>query len=224
MRSNRLSGAASLVAALTLGAATGLTAQAHHGAEQGQHDVRHGHTSPGIWMEAQNLGFEEWSRAFQGSNIVNDIGDRPHTAFIADDAAYQQIDDNRRQVWQSDPATQRQAVAHTLVEGRLTLDELRAREYVVTVDGDHIRVRTEGDRVWIGEAEIIRGDLQAGTSAIHQVDRVIWPENPEMTRPQQPVEVTEPIEPEHERRPEATQPQNPPVEEPRPDPQRVQPR
>jgi hypothetical protein len=224
MRSNRLFGAAALMAALTFGATGCLPPQVEQAGAPGQQGVAHGHTSPGISMEAQNLGFEEWSRAFQGSGIVNDIGDRPHTALIADDAAYQRIDEDRRQVWQADPATQRQAVAHTLIEGRLTLEDLRAREYVVTVDGEHIRVRTEGDRVWIGDAEIIQGDLQAGASTIHQIDRVIWPENPEMTRPQQPVEVTEPIEPDHERRPEATQPQSPPVVEPRPDPERVQPR
>jgi uncharacterized surface protein with fasciclin (FAS1) repeats len=212
-------GVAVFAMAIAFGAAAGLEAQVERGGhhEMPHHDMPHEGAGHDLWMGAHHAGFEEWSQAFHASGMAEHVGDGAYTAFIADDDAYGMLPENRREVWVADPGTQRQAVAHTVIEGRLTLDDLRQRDHVVTVDGDHIPVRTDGERVWIGDSEIVRADLPAGASTIHQLDSAIWPEEPEATRPQQPVEVNEPMEPEHERRPEATHPQHPPVVEPRPE-------
>jgi uncharacterized surface protein with fasciclin (FAS1) repeats len=176
MKLNGFFAAAAVVTAMSLGA-TSAYSQVGAGADgAGQLGAGQGHISPAVWTGAQNLGFQEWGRSFEAATDLHErIGDRPHTAFIADDMAYGQVDATQRQAWQADPQAQRAALGHTIVEGRLTMEDLRQRDHVMTIDGQRVPVRVDGDNVWVGDARITRGDLEAGTSAIHQVDRVTWP-------------------------------------------------
>jgi uncharacterized surface protein with fasciclin (FAS1) repeats len=175
MKLNGLFAAAAVVTAMTFGATSAYTQVGTPGA--GQADAAHGHVSPAVWTGAQNLGFQEWGRTFGTATDLHErMADRPHTAFIADDMAYGQVSPAQRQAWQADPQAQRAAVGHTIVEGRWTMDQLRQRDHVMTIDGQRLPVRVVGDDVWVGDARITRGDLEAGTSAIHQVDRVTWPQ------------------------------------------------
>jgi uncharacterized surface protein with fasciclin (FAS1) repeats len=131
---------------------------------------------PGIWTEAQTRGFQEWTRGVQAAGLHDRIGQGEFTAFIADDAAYQQVPAGQRQTWQTDPAAQRAAFGHTVIEGRYTMDQLRQRQYVTTIEGQRLPVRVEGDRVFVGDAMIREGDIAAGTGMIHTMDRVTWPQ------------------------------------------------
>jgi uncharacterized surface protein with fasciclin (FAS1) repeats len=132
-------------------------------------------TAPDLWHTAETRGFQEWTRAVEAAGLRQQVVATPHTVFIADNTAYQQVPAATRQAWQADPAVQRRAVSYTIIPGRLTLAELRQREYVTTLDGQRLAVRTEGDRVWVGNALIREGDIVAGTGAIHTVDRVLLP-------------------------------------------------
>jgi uncharacterized surface protein with fasciclin (FAS1) repeats len=133
-------------------------------------------TPPSIWTEAHTHGFHEWSRGAQAAGLQDRLGTRAHTAFIAGDQAYTQVPATQRQAWETDPAAHRAAMGHTIIEGRLTADELRQRQYVTTIDGARVPVRVEGDNVFVGDARVTRADLAAGESVIHQVDRVTWPQ------------------------------------------------
>jgi uncharacterized surface protein with fasciclin (FAS1) repeats len=174
MRRSRILSAAALVTVFALAAPFAAHAQTP------AHDHR------GIWEEAQTRGFQEWTRGIEAVGLQQRLHDQPHTVFIADDMAYQQIPATQRQAWQTDPAAQRAAFGHTIVEGRLTLEELRQRQYVTTIDGQQLPVRVDGDRVWVGDAMIREGDIEAGTGTIHTVDRVTWPQEPGL-QPQQPM-------------------------------------
>jgi uncharacterized surface protein with fasciclin (FAS1) repeats len=136
---------------------------------------------------AQEHGFREWTRGVEAAGLEQRLGERPHTVFIADDPTYQRVPATRTQAWQTDPAAHRAAIGHTIVEGRLTRDDLRQREYVRTIDGRRVPVRVEGDRIWVGDAEIREADIAAGPGLIHQVDRVTWPDEPQVQPLDQPV-------------------------------------
>jgi uncharacterized surface protein with fasciclin (FAS1) repeats len=131
---------------------------------------------PTIWTTAEAQGFHEWHRAAMAAGLQDRLGTRAHTVFIADDAAWGQVPPMQRQAWQSDPAAHRAALGHTVVEGRMTFDELRQREYVTTIDGTRLPVRVEGENVFVGDARVSRWDIAAGNGVIHQVDRVTWPQ------------------------------------------------
>jgi uncharacterized surface protein with fasciclin (FAS1) repeats len=104
-------------------------------------------TAPSIWTEAHTHGFHEWSRGAEAAGLQDRLGTRPHTVFIAGDQAYRQVPATQRQAWDADPASHRAAMGHTVVEGRMTMDQLRQRQYVTTIDGVRVPVRMEGDNV-----------------------------------------------------------------------------
>jgi uncharacterized surface protein with fasciclin (FAS1) repeats len=132
-------------------------------------------TTPDLWHTAEARGFHEWTRTVEAAGLRQQLVATPHTVFIADDRAYQQVPATQRQAWQTDPALHRTAVGYTVVPGRLTLAELRQREYVTTLDGQRLAVRTEGDRVWVGNALVSEAEIAGGNGMIYQVDRVILP-------------------------------------------------
>jgi len=142
-------------------------------------------TPPSIWTEAHTHGFHEWSRGAETARLQERLGTRPHTAFIAGDQAYTQIPATQRQAWETDPAAHRAAMGHTIVEGRMTMEDLRQRQYVTTIDGARVPVRVEGDNIFVGDARVTRADLAAGESVIHEVDRVTWPQQEQQMQPGQ---------------------------------------
>jgi uncharacterized surface protein with fasciclin (FAS1) repeats len=146
---------------------------------------------------AQQRGFGEWQRGVQIAGLDQQLGARPHTVFVADDAAYQDVPATQSEAWQTDPEAHRSAIGHTIVEGRLTRDELRQREYVTTIDGQQIPLRVEGERIWVGDAEVREADIAAGTGVIHQVDRVTWPDPTRQAMQQDPVQpaLQDPVQP-----------------------------
>ncbi len=133
-------------------------------------------TPPSIWTEAERHGFHEWHRAAQTAGLQDRLETRAHTVFIADDAAWQQVPTTQQQAWQNDPTAHRAALGHTVIEGRLSFDELRQRDHLMTIDGTRVPVRVDGDDVFVGDARVSRWDMEAGNGMIHQVDRVIWPQ------------------------------------------------
>lgn len=169
MKLNRLFAAVAIATATGLAAGPALEAQ-EQPAGPGPAAAPHG-----LMGVAHDRGFQEWSGGVQAAGLQERIDQTPHTAFIAEDAAYLQVPATQRDAWRTDPAAHRAAVGHTLVEGRLTLDDLRQREYVRTIDGERIPVRVEGDVVFLGDARIREADIEAGQGTIHVVDRVTWP-------------------------------------------------
>jgi uncharacterized surface protein with fasciclin (FAS1) repeats len=165
MRANRILSTAGVMAVTCMLAAPQVSAQQQTPA-----------TPPSIWTEAERHGFHEWHRAAQTAGLQDRLGTRAHTVFIADDAAWQQVPATQRQAWQSDPAAHRAVLGHTVIEGRLTYDQLRQRDHVMTIDGTRVPVRVDGDNVFVGDARVSRWDLEAGNGLIHQVDRVSWPQ------------------------------------------------
>jgi uncharacterized surface protein with fasciclin (FAS1) repeats len=170
MKRNGTLSAAALAAAVTLFAVPPAVAQV--GTQTG---VTAAPTSPTM-QAAHERGFHEWARGVEATGLAPRLVGGRHTVFIGDDPAYLRVPATQRQVWQTDPAAQRAAFGHTIVPERLTLQDLRTRQYVTTVDGQRLTVRTEGDRVWIGDALITEGDIAAGEMGmIHTIDRVTWP-------------------------------------------------
>lgn len=189
MKLHRLLSATAIAMSVSLAAGTGIAHAQHPG----------GHTTPASEVTspaqvghpfsevAEQRGFREWARGVEGAGLQNRLAQGEFTAFVADDAAYGQVPATQRQAWQTDPAAHRAALGHTLVEGRMTMNDLRQRQYVTTIDGQRIPVRVEGDRVWLGDAQIREGDIRAGTTGlIHQMDRVTWPQQQPAAGQQQP--------------------------------------
>jgi uncharacterized surface protein with fasciclin (FAS1) repeats len=173
MTSRGILGATALVTALSFVAAPAVTAQQ---TQPGAAGAAGQAAAPSMGTIAHDEGFIAWSEGFEAARLGDQLGERPHTAFVADDAAYGQVPAAQRQAWQTDPAAQRAAIGHTLVEGRITRDDLRQRQYLTTIDGQRLPVRWEGDRVWVGDAEVRPGEIEAGTGMIYRVDRVTWPQ------------------------------------------------
>jgi hypothetical protein len=230
MKRNGIFTAVGLAVAISFSAAPALAQEGptHGGTGQGPH------ATPGaigfVDVAAQH-GFGEWARGILGTEWEGRLRDHPHTVFIAGDAAYQLVDPTTRHTWQTDPAAHRQAVGHSIVEGRLTLEDLMQRQHVTTVTGERLPVEVVGpQQVRVGGALIMGPDIEAGPGMIHQVERVILPQQP-MQQPampqqpmpqqpqQQPVQQPQPMEPQPQPLPQA-QPAQPQPMQPQPQPVR----
>jgi uncharacterized surface protein with fasciclin (FAS1) repeats len=125
-----------------------------------------------VMTTAEQEGFTRWHADVRAAGLEARLGqDRPYTVFAPTDDAYAAMTAADRTRLQ-EAQVRRDFVGHTVVEGRLTAEDLRGREYVTTIDGRRLPVRTEGDRVYVGNALVQRADVAAGPGVIHGVDRV----------------------------------------------------
>jgi len=190
MKFNGLLSATAIATAISFAAAPGVADAQQPTGHTGQHGAAA--QQQNIGTVAQQRGFGEWARGVQGAGLADRLHQSPHTVFVADDAAYQQVPATQRQAWQTDQAAHRAALGHTIVEGRVTMADLRQRDHLTTIDGQRVPVRVEGDRVWVGDAQLREGDIAAGTGMIHQVDRVTWPGQQMQPGQQQPGQQMQP--------------------------------
>ena len=129
-----------------------------------------------FFTTAEREGFTTWRTGVRDAELeARFTPGREYTVFAPTDDAYRAVPAEQRNMWQTDRAAHRAAVGHTIVEGRLTAEDLRQRQYVTTIDGERLPVRTEGDRIMVGDATVQRADVAAGDGLIHGVDRVTWP-------------------------------------------------
>jgi uncharacterized surface protein with fasciclin (FAS1) repeats len=134
--------------------------------------------APNVLTTAEAEGFTQWRAGVRSAGLDARLETGTYTVLAADDAAYARVPTATRSRWTADPAAHRAAVGYTVLDERLTFDQLRTRQTVRTIDGRTLAVRTVGDQVWVGDALVTRQDIAAGPGVIHGVDRVIVPPAP----------------------------------------------
>ena len=78
----------------------------------------------------------------------------------------------------ADRAALRSVLTYHVVSGRLTAADLQGRDYVTTLNGERLRVRTVNGRVMVGNATVAMADVAASNGVIHAIDTVLMPPQP----------------------------------------------
>ncbi|CAA9304676.1 MAG: hypothetical protein AVDCRST_MAG89-720 [uncultured Gemmatimonadetes bacterium] len=132
-----------------------------------------------VQVASANDNFETLVQAVTAADLAGTLsGSGPFTVFAPADAAFDKLPSGALNNLLADRAALRSVLTYHVVSGRLTAADLEGRDYVTTVSGERLRVRTMNGRVMVGNATVSTADVAASNGVIHAIDTVLMPPQP----------------------------------------------
>ncbi|CAN5867177.1 fasciclin domain-containing protein [soil metagenome] len=132
-----------------------------------------------VEVASGNDNFETLVQAVTAADLAGTLsGGGPFTVFAPVDAAFEKLPSGALNNLVADRAALRSVLTYHVVSGRLTAADLQGRDYVTTLNGERLRVRTVNGRVMVGSATVAMADVAASNGVIHAIDTVLMPPKP----------------------------------------------
>jgi uncharacterized surface protein with fasciclin (FAS1) repeats len=101
--------------------------------------------------------------------------DARYTVFAPTDAAFKKVPKRTIDALLKDPAKLRAVLLHHVVKGRVTAKQVVKLRSVQTLNGDSLRLRVRGGKVFVGGARVTKANVFASNGVIHVINRVLVP-------------------------------------------------
>lgn len=124
---------------------------------------------------ARQLGFFKTLVAAVDAAGLDDAFEHkgPFTLFAPTDQAFAKFGSGGIELLQSDPQKLQALLAHHIIQGRSTSDDVVMHQKVTTAMGNNLPVHMESDGIHIGRARVVEADLSADNGIIHAIDTVL---------------------------------------------------
>ena len=66
-------------------------------------------------------------------------------------------------------------LTYHVVPGKLTAADLSDGQQLETVAGETLTVKIDGDKVMVGDATVVKPDVEASNGVVHVIDTVLTP-------------------------------------------------
>jgi uncharacterized surface protein with fasciclin (FAS1) repeats len=121
--------------------------------------------------------FNTLVKAVQAAGLVDTLkGKGPFTVFAPTDEAFAKLPPGTVESLLQDKQKLTQVLTYHVVPGRVTAAQVKPGP-VKTVQGQSLRVRSEGGNVTVDNAKVIKTDVMASNGVIHVIDSVVLPSN-----------------------------------------------
>lgn len=102
-------------------------------------------------------------------------GKGPFTVFAPTDAAFKKVPKKTLDGLAKDKKKLRAVLLLHVAKGRLPASSVVKRSSVKTLNGQSVRVRVSGGKVFVGAARVTSPDVKASNGVIHVIDKVLLP-------------------------------------------------
>jgi uncharacterized surface protein with fasciclin (FAS1) repeats len=102
-------------------------------------------------------------------------GKGPYTVFAPTDKAFAKVPKATLNQLGKDKAALRSVLLLHVAKGRLTAKRVVGRSSIKTLNGQRVRVRVRGERVFVGGARVTAADVRASNGVIHVINKVLIP-------------------------------------------------
>jgi uncharacterized surface protein with fasciclin (FAS1) repeats len=97
------------------------------------------------------------------------------TVFAPTDAAFAKVPKATLRALGKDRAKLRAVLLYHVAKGRLTAAKVVKRRSIRTLEGQRLRVRVRGGKVFVNRARVVQPNVLASNGVIHVVNRVLIP-------------------------------------------------
>jgi uncharacterized surface protein with fasciclin (FAS1) repeats len=99
----------------------------------------------------------------------------PYTVFAPTDAAFAKVPRSTLKALGNDRAKLRAVLLYHVAKGRLTAAKVVKRSSVKTLNGQSLRIRVRGGKVYVGGARVTTANVGASNGVIHVINKVLIP-------------------------------------------------
>jgi uncharacterized surface protein with fasciclin (FAS1) repeats len=136
-------------------------------------------TSENIIQVAKGAGtFNTLTKALQTAGLTNTLETGgPFTVFAPTDAAFAQLPPGELDnLMKPDSKQKLQAILrYHVVEGRISTDELKKEQTVMTLEGEALTVKVQNGKIYVDDAMVEGADIAASNGVIHVINKVLMP-------------------------------------------------
>jgi uncharacterized surface protein with fasciclin (FAS1) repeats len=119
--------------------------------------------------------FNTLVKAVQAAGLVDTLkGKGPFTVFAPTDEAFAKLPAGTVEALLQDKEKLAKVLTYHVVPGKVTASQVKPGE-VKTVQGQALKVRTDGGKVMVDNARVIKADVMASNGVIHVIDTVVLP-------------------------------------------------
>ena len=119
--------------------------------------------------------FNTLATALKAAGLVDTLkGPGPFTVFAPTDAAFAKIPQAELEALLKDKAKLTAVLTYHVVPGKVMASDVKPGA-VKTAQGSAVTVRTQGGKVMVDNATVIKTDISADNGVIHVIDSVILP-------------------------------------------------
>ena len=113
--------------------------------------------------------------AVQAAGLVDTLkGPGPFTVFAPTDDAFAKIPKDKLDALLKDKAALTKVLTYHVVPGKVMAKDVKAGA-VKTVEGSSLSVTTNGGKVAVDNANVVKADITADNGVIHVIDSVVMP-------------------------------------------------
>jgi uncharacterized surface protein with fasciclin (FAS1) repeats len=101
----------------------------------------------------------------------------PFTVFAPSDDAFAKLPSGTVESLIEDIPTLRKILEYHVVAGKVTASEVTKLDKATTVEGGDIPINSSNGSVKVGEAQVVKADVEADNGVIHVIDSVLLPKS-----------------------------------------------
>ncbi|HYG99388.1 MAG TPA: fasciclin domain-containing protein [Terriglobales bacterium] len=159
------------IAAFTLALALTLTSSAFAGDSGGKKNIVDTAVSAGQ--------FNTLAKAIQAAGLAETLkGPGPFTVFAPTDEAFSKLPEGTVEDLLK-PENKEKLTAiltYHVVPGDVTSSQVAGMNSAKTVNGESLSIMSQGGKVRVGDAQVVKTDIQASNGVIHVIDTVLMPQ------------------------------------------------
>ena len=139
--------------------------------------ARHEHPRQNIVETAKAAGqFKTLTTLLKQAGLARTLaGKGRFTVFAPTDAAFAKVPKKTLNALAADRAKLRAVLLYHVAKRRLTAAKVVKRRSIKTLNGERVRIRVRGGRVYVNRARVVTPDVRASNGVIHVINRVLIP-------------------------------------------------
>jgi uncharacterized surface protein with fasciclin (FAS1) repeats len=99
----------------------------------------------------------------------------PYTVFAPTDAAFAKVPKQTLNALLADKAKLKAVLLYHVVPGKVTASQVVKLSSAKTAEGDAVRIKTAGSKVFVNGAKVAAADVMASNGVIHVINKVLIP-------------------------------------------------
>jgi uncharacterized surface protein with fasciclin (FAS1) repeats len=141
------------------------------------HPMREAAPTKNIVATAQAAGqFHTLTALLKRAGLAKTLqGKGPYTVFAPTDRAFAKVPKKTLNALAADKAKLRAVLLYHVAKGKLTAAKVVKRTSIKTLNGQRVRVRVRGGKVFVAGARVTTPDVAASNGVIHVINRVLIP-------------------------------------------------
>jgi uncharacterized surface protein with fasciclin (FAS1) repeats len=120
--------------------------------------------------------FKTLAAALQAAGLVDTLkGDGPFTVFAPTDEAFAKLPAGTLDALLKDIPKLKGILTYHVVAGKVMAADVVKLKSATTVNGQSVKIKAEGGKVMVDNANVVKTDIECSNGVIHVIDAVILP-------------------------------------------------